>query len=45
VGPGHAPEQVNPILPIAQDMGAISVEAPGEENVSARLQALQLPPL
>jgi hypothetical protein len=45
VGPGHAPEQVNPILPIAQDMGAISVEAPGEENVTARLPALQLPPL
>jgi hypothetical protein len=32
VGPGHPPEQVNPILPIALDAGEIRVEAGGVES-------------
>jgi hypothetical protein len=44
VGSGHAPEQVNPILPVAQDVGAIAVQAPGVEAATVHLHALQLPP-
>jgi hypothetical protein len=44
VGAGHAPEQVNPILPVAQDNGEIPVEAPGAQAATVGLHALQLPP-
>jgi len=44
VGPGHAPEQVNPILPVAQDNGEIPVLEPGAEDATVRLHSLQLTP-
>ena len=44
VGPGHAPEQVNPILPIAAEGGRIRVQAPGGDG-TLLLTAAELTPL
>jgi hypothetical protein len=45
VGEGHVPEQVNPILPVAQDNGQIPVMTPGDEAATSLLQAAGLTPL
>jgi hypothetical protein len=45
VGEGHVPEQVNPILPIAEDMGEIAVKVPGDEASTSLLQPASLQPL
>jgi len=44
VGPGHAPEQVNPILPISLQNGSVRVEAKGQEDGIA-LQPAGVAPL
>lgn len=45
VGEGHVPEQVNPILPVAQDNGRIPVMTPGDEAATSLLQPALLTPL
>jgi hypothetical protein len=45
VGDGHAPEQVNPILPVAQDKGQIPVQTPGADMARSLLKPATLLPL
>jgi hypothetical protein len=45
VGEGHVPQQVNPILPVAEAMGQIAVKTPGDETSTSLLQPASLQPL
>jgi hypothetical protein len=45
VGDGHAPEQVNPILPLTSQAGRIPVQTPGDAASATLLRAASLQPL